>query len=447
MLSGAEAAAEARRSRWTQRALLVAQLTQDQQQLTEDQHQLTQAVNQLARRRTRALTEGRVRPGRATAVGFASATGQLGNRSCHRGACSRCSPDGWSPVGCCAPSGPSPRPHAGSRRATCKNALALEHADDEFRRLGDTLDDLFARLEACVRGATTLRRERLARTAHPAHARSAACFRSRSTIRTPAAEQWRSTARRTPGIKRRAKATHRSRCWRLPAARAGLDHAERTDIAGICETVLTRACRDLQQLRAAASTAAIRPALLDGDPTLVERLVANLVDNAISHNVPDGHICIASEFADGQAVVSVTNTGPLIPEGEIDRLFQPFERLDGRRTHRRERPRLGPVHRQGHRDYPQGECHRLPATRRGTHGQGRLCATRGTAAQQRVLSPRRTRMVPLGTVPLIASEEHEANPQGPATGQSNEPYTPRAPGSVQHVRFVCRMQNPDFVCA
>src|SRR5207302_9741768 len=58
----------------------------------------------------------------------------------------------------------------------------------------------------------------------------------------------------------------------------------------------------------------------------------NLVDNAAQHNVPGGWIDVATDTGEGRAIITVTNTGPVIPAGELDRLFQPFQRLDAGRT-------------------------------------------------------------------------------------------------------------------
>ena len=60
--------------------------------------------------------------------------------------------------------------------------------------------------------------------------------------------------------------------------------------------------------------------------------MANLVDNAIRHNRDGGRVEISTAIADGLAVVRVTNTGPLIPPGDVDRLFQPFQRLGTERV-------------------------------------------------------------------------------------------------------------------
>ena len=52
------------------------------------------------------------------------------------------------------------------------------------------------------------------------------------------------------------------------------------------------------------------PAPTAGDPRLIERLMANLIDNAIRHNVPGGHIEITTGASDRHAFVSISNSGP-----------------------------------------------------------------------------------------------------------------------------------------
>jgi signal transduction histidine kinase len=70
----------------------------------------------------------------------------------------------------------------------------------------------------------------------------------------------------------------------------------------------------------------LRPAASVGDPVLVERLVTNLIDNAVRHNVPDGWIQVATGTRDGMVFIDVANGGSVIPESEVPALFEPFRR-------------------------------------------------------------------------------------------------------------------------
>ncbi len=69
-----------------------------------------------------------------------------------------------------------------------------------------------------------------------------------------------------------------------------------------------------------------------GDPVLVERLIANLLDNAVRYNVPGGRVEISTRVEGDKAIVSIANTGPVIPPEQVHRLFEPFQRLDRSRV-------------------------------------------------------------------------------------------------------------------
>jgi signal transduction histidine kinase len=78
-------------------------------------------------------------------------------------------------------------------------------------------------------------------------------------------------------------------------------------------------------------TEELQPAQLRGDPRLVERLAANLLDNALRHNVPGGGITVTTSTQAGATCLCVTNEGPVVRSEDIERLYEPFERLDGLR--------------------------------------------------------------------------------------------------------------------
>ncbi|WP_399882294.1 sensor histidine kinase [Streptomyces sp. BBFR51] len=80
--------------------------------------------------------------------------------------------------------------------------------------------------------------------------------------------------------------------------------------------------------------------VLDGTAAL-DRLVANLVDNAIRHNHPHGHVEITTQNSGTQVALTVTNSGPVIPDNRIQRLFHPFEKLAPNRNGHREGYGLG----------------------------------------------------------------------------------------------------------
>jgi signal transduction histidine kinase len=76
----------------------------------------------------------------------------------------------------------------------------------------------------------------------------------------------------------------------------------------------------------------LRPAPIIGEPILLERMVSNLIDNAIRYNHAGGHVTVTTGTAAAQAFLRIANTGPPIVPGEADRLLEPFVRGEGTRT-------------------------------------------------------------------------------------------------------------------
>jgi signal transduction histidine kinase len=66
-----------------------------------------------------------------------------------------------------------------------------------------------------------------------------------------------------------------------------------------------------------------------GDPLLLERLIGNLVTNAITYNEPGGWVEVAVA---GQPALTVRNSGQNIPAEAVSSLFEPFRRLEADRT-------------------------------------------------------------------------------------------------------------------
>jgi len=64
-----------------------------------------------------------------------------------------------------------------------------------------------------------------------------------------------------------------------------------------------------------------------GDPVLLERCAVNLLENAVKYNVPGGRVWVRTGRRSGLAVLSVENTGRPVPSYEVERIFEPFQRL------------------------------------------------------------------------------------------------------------------------
>ena len=108
----------------------------------------------------------------------------------------------------------------------------------------------------------------------------------------------------------------------------GLTVHEEVDLATVAEDVLDTAGLGDRRVHAT-----LEPAVISGDPVLAERLIANLVDNAVRYNAAAGDIWISTRTAAGSSQLTVANTGPVISPADADRIFQPFQRLNDRTSH------------------------------------------------------------------------------------------------------------------
>lgn len=102
-----------------------------------------------------------------------------------------------------------------------------------------------------------------------------------------------------------------------------------TDLRLVAETVLDAAAASAREAGIALS-GDLGVAPLQGDPTLLEQLARNLVDNAVRYNHHGGAVRVITRSSPEAAVLTVTNTGPSIAPHEVPALFQPFRRLTDR---------------------------------------------------------------------------------------------------------------------
>jgi len=67
-----------------------------------------------------------------------------------------------------------------------------------------------------------------------------------------------------------------------------------------------------------------------GDAELLDRMVGNLVDNAVRHNEPGGWIRLSTGTADGSVLLRIANGGPALAPDVVITLFEPFRRVGAR---------------------------------------------------------------------------------------------------------------------
>ncbi len=307
-----------------------------QQQLTKDQHQLAQAVHQLAHA-VRQLAQ----TGPTEAAQRAADSHQLLVNSAIALAIVAVLAivAGWLVAGRMLR--PIRTITRTARRISSTNLderLALGGPEDELKELGDTLDNLFTRLQA----AFEAQRQFVANASHelrtPLTAERTLLQVALDDPDTTTAA-WRSTANQVL-VSNDEHARLIEALLTLASSQTELNGHESVDLATPVTATLIDLQPEIDRLGIHIDTTTTT-APLEGDPLLVQRLVGNLLTNAVHHNTVDGRVEIVTAVKDGNAFLSVTNTGPLIPPAEVERLFQPFQRLNPRRTHHKNGHGLG----------------------------------------------------------------------------------------------------------
>jgi signal transduction histidine kinase len=216
--------------------------------------------------------------------------------------------------------------------------LGVRDRGDEFTELGQTLDDLFGRLEASFQA----QRHFIANASHELRTPLTA---GRALLQValadpePTVETLRAACEELVELGDQQERLI-SALLALASSQRGVGQPECLDLADLAgDALLTRqeeAERHGIRLRAALDAAPVT-----ADPNLTESLIANLLDNAIRHNIPGGQAEIFTALTTAGAVIAVSNTGVLIPPDAVQDLFQPFRQLGIERTRRGEGHGLG----------------------------------------------------------------------------------------------------------
>jgi signal transduction histidine kinase len=217
---------------------------------------------------------------------------------------------------------------ATARRVSGENLgerIGLKGPADELKQLADTFDGMLARLDA----AFGSQRHFVANASHELRTPLA-------IMRTEVDVSLADPDATVEELRQMGEAVRETvdRCERLiegllmlARSEAATGREEPADLAALAADCIT----DLGA-RAREADVEVRddlePAWTQGEPALLERMIANLVDNGIRHNRPGGFLTVTTRSLGGRVLVTVANSGPRIDPADAERLTEPFRRLD-----------------------------------------------------------------------------------------------------------------------
>jgi signal transduction histidine kinase len=205
--------------------------------------------------------------------------------------------------------------------------LALTGATDELKELADTFDDMLERLDA----AFATQRRFVANASHELRT-PLTVMRTAIDVTlakpSPTAPQLKDMAVRVRRSIDRAE-TMVEALLTLAVSDQGKLSTEFSDLATWAEDAIDAAAPEIERLDLHV-VAELNPAETTGDPQLLERMISNLVDNAVRHNEPGGWIRLRTGSKDAAAYLEIANSGPFVPDDAVPSLFEPFRRLETR---------------------------------------------------------------------------------------------------------------------
>ncbi|WP_286171548.1 HAMP domain-containing sensor histidine kinase [Mycobacterium sp. BK086] len=216
---------------------------------------------------------------------------------------------------------------ATARRVVDRNLherISLSGPSDEIKELADTFDAMLERLDRAFDS-------RYRFVANASHELRTPLAINRTVIEVALedpglAEPTRRLAETLMGVNKRHERLIDGLLV-LASSDQRIDRLVHVELAEAANRAIVNARQQAEQA-GVQITSAINSAGVVGDPALLQRLIDNLVDNAVRYNLPTGgwvHITVAS---DSRAVwVRVENAGPVVAPADVDVMFEPFRRL------------------------------------------------------------------------------------------------------------------------
>jgi signal transduction histidine kinase len=200
--------------------------------------------------------------------------------------------------------------------------IALSGPDDEVRELADTFDAMLERLDRSF----DAQRRFVANASHELRTPLAV---NRTVLEVAAGDAGASDdlRRLAPLLLATNERSERLVEGLLTLARSEqrLDEKTPIDLRDVAAVAVEQEMAGIGKVHAS-----LHPGPVAGSPVLLERMVVNLVQNAVRHGGPDAAVWITTGRWQDHAVLQVENTGTVLRPYEVDGLFEPFRRGEGR---------------------------------------------------------------------------------------------------------------------
>ena len=205
--------------------------------------------------------------------------------------------------------------------------IELDGPDDELKELADTFDEMLERLDRSFESQRTF-------VSNASHELRTPLAINRTLLEVQLADP--STSSDLQQLGKTLLATN-ERSEQLVEgllllARSDNELTDRrpVDLAEVARQALEQTRAEAEE-RGVRLTGTLEPAVVAGNGVLLERIVLNLVQNAVRYNRPQGGtVEVSVGMVDGAGELAVSNTGPVVPGYELEHIFEPFRRGKGK---------------------------------------------------------------------------------------------------------------------
>lgn len=207
--------------------------------------------------------------------------------------------------------------------------IALEGPNDELKNLADTFDELLERRDRALEAE----RRFVANVSHELRTPLAV---QKTMLEVGLADEVADAASLRDLAGRAWQMNQRSRrlidgLLQLGRSQRGVQTREPVDLAGCAREAIDTVSPEIED-RALRVEEKLEPSVILGERVLLERMVGNLVENAVHYNQRGGWLRIETQAVKDGARVTVSNAGRVIAQVDVGDLFEPFRRGVQERT-------------------------------------------------------------------------------------------------------------------